>query len=171
MSSYPRDRRRHGATTVLALWLVLGSGACSIKRMAVNMSGNSVAEGGATFTSDDDPELVEAALPFSLKLMESLLAESPEHRALLTSLASGFARFAYAFVQMRGDEVEPRDLDRAIAHWERARRLFERARDYGLRGLDTGHAGLSAALRADPVEAMPVTGPADVPLLYWTAVS
>ncbi len=29
---------------------------------------------------DDDPELVGAALPFSLKLMESVLAETPEHR-------------------------------------------------------------------------------------------
>jgi len=28
---------------------------------------------GTTYASDDDPELIEAALPFSLKLMESVL--------------------------------------------------------------------------------------------------
>jgi hypothetical protein len=56
---------------------------CSIKRMAVNKLGDALAAGGTTFASDDDPELVKAAVPFSLKLMESLLAESPNHLGLL----------------------------------------------------------------------------------------
>ena len=47
---------------------VVGSG-CSIKRMAVNKLGDALAGGGTTFASDGDPELVRAALPFSLKLM------------------------------------------------------------------------------------------------------
>ncbi len=58
--------------------LVMGSG-CSIKRMAIN----ALASGGTTFESDDDPDLVGKALPFSLKLLESLLAESPRHTGLL----------------------------------------------------------------------------------------
>ena len=66
----------------LALVALLSTG-CSIKRMAVNQVGNALAGGGTTFSSDDDPELVKAAVPFSLKLMESLLAESPRHRGLL----------------------------------------------------------------------------------------
>jgi hypothetical protein len=40
--------------------------------MAVNKLGNALASGGSTFESDDDPDLVGQALPFSLKLMESL---------------------------------------------------------------------------------------------------
>ena len=61
---------------------VVGSG-CSVKRMAVNKVGNALAGSGTTFASDDDPELVKAAVPFSLKLMESLLNESPRHEGLL----------------------------------------------------------------------------------------
>jgi len=61
---------------------MLGQG-CSIKRLAVNKVGNALAGGGTTFASDDDPELVKAAVPFSLKLMESLLAENPRHEKLL----------------------------------------------------------------------------------------
>ena len=36
-------------------------------------------EGGSAYLSDDDPALVGEALPFSLKLMESILQETPEH--------------------------------------------------------------------------------------------
>ena len=53
------------------LVLVLAS-ACSVKRIAVNKFGNALASGGTTFTSDEDPELVRDALPFSLKLIEKL---------------------------------------------------------------------------------------------------
>jgi hypothetical protein len=64
---------------------------CSVKRMAVNKVGDALAGGGTTFASDDDPELVKAAVPFSLKLMESLLNESPRHEGLLLAASSGFA--------------------------------------------------------------------------------
>src|SRR5262245_33363955 len=43
---------------------------CSMKRFAVNKLGDALAGGGTTFASDDDPELIKSAVPFSLKLME-----------------------------------------------------------------------------------------------------
>ena len=67
--------------------LLLLSAGCSIKRIAVNQVGNAPASGGSTFTSDDGPGLVEAAIPFGLKLYESLLAESPRHTGLLLAAA------------------------------------------------------------------------------------
>lgn len=150
--------------------LVLGCG-CSLKKFAVNRVGDALAGGGTTFARDDDPELVRAAVPFSLKLMESLLAESPRHPGLLFATASGFTQYAYAFVQMDADELEDRDLAAAQALRERARRLYLRARDYGLRGLEARHRGFRAALRADPGEAVRRARKADVPLLYWTAAA
>ena len=141
---------------------------CSIKRMAVNKIGDAFAGSGGTFASDDDPDLVRAAAPFSLKLVESLLAESPRHEPLLLAAASGFAQFAYAFVQQDCDEAEDKDLATAEALRGRARRLYLRARDYGLRGLEVRHRGLGAALRADPQKAVRSATVKDVPLLYWT---
>jgi predicted anti-sigma-YlaC factor YlaD len=154
----------------VALALAFGPG-CSIKRLAVNKVGDALAGGGTTFASDDDPELVKAALPFSLKLMESLLAESPRHRGLLFATSSGFTQYAYAFVQQEADELESEDLARATALRDRARRLYLRARDYGLRGLETRHRGLRAQLRTDPRGAVRGARKQDVPLLYWTAAS
>jgi predicted anti-sigma-YlaC factor YlaD len=145
--------------------------ACSIRRIAVNKLGNALASSGTTFTSDDDPDLVRDALPFSLKLIESLLAESPRHRGLLFAASSGFTPYAYAFVQEEADEVEDRDLAKATALRTRARRLYLRARDYGIRGLEVKRASFGTALRKDPKVAVRSAAKADVPLLYWTAAS
>jgi len=144
---------------------------CSIKRIAVNKVGDALAAGGTTFTSDDDPELIKAALPFSLKLMESLLAESPNHKALLFATANGFTSYAVAFVQQDADEMQGQDFEKAEAMKKRAKRLFLRARNYGLRGLEVSHPGFTNALRVDPISAVKVANLKDVPLLYWTAAA
>lgn len=149
---------------------VLVSG-CSLKRMAVNQLGNALASGGSTFASDEDPELVKAALPFSLKLMESLLAESPKHQGLLFAASSGFTQYAYAFVQEEADEMEDKDLAAAMEMRVRAEQLYLRARNYGLRGLEARHHGFEKALRENSKVALRTATPGDVPLLYWTGVS
>jgi len=137
----------------------------------VNKLGDALAAGGQTYSSDPDPDLIRDAAPFSLKLMESLLAENPRHAGLLYATASGFTQYAYAFVQQDADQVEDRDLAAATALRIRARGLYLRARDYGLRGLDVAHPGLSAALRRNPRPALAVCQVEDVRLLYWTAAS
>lgn len=103
-------------------------------------------------------ELAGAAAPLSLKVIESLLAENPRHPELLLAATRGLTQYAYAFVQQEAEEAEEHDLARAAALEERARVLYRRARDYGLRGLGGG-GGLDRR-QAD-----------DVPLLYWTAAS
>lgn len=159
-------------TTILAALLVaLSVTGCSVKRMAVNKVGNALAAGGTTFASDDDPELIRAAVPFSLKLMESLLADSPKHKGLLVATSSGFTQYGYAFVQQEAEEIESEDLVKAREMQARARRLYVRARDYGLRGLEVRHRGFSAALMDDPKAAVGRMRKADVPQLYWTAAA
>jgi predicted anti-sigma-YlaC factor YlaD len=156
---------------MLGLCLALGATGCSIKKMAVNKVGDALASGGTTFSSDEDPELVKAAVPFSLKLMESLLAESPKHPGLLLALAGGFTQYGYAFVQQDADEMEDKDAAAAEAMRQRARRLYLRARNYGLRGLALGHPNFEKELRLNPKSAARAAKRSDVALLYWTAAS
>lgn len=158
------------ATGCLLLVWFAGSG-CSIRRYALNQASNAIAASGTTFASDDDPELIKAAAPFSLKLMESLLAENPNHAGLLLATTSGFTQFGYAFVQQEADEIEPTNFAAAEVMRQRARRLYLRALKYGLRGLDVKHPGFDKKLRADPKAAVQVATKADVPLLYWTAAA
>src|SRR5215510_11383601 len=117
----------HRAATLAALCAFTLTG-CSIKRFAVNKLGNSLAESGTTYSSDNDPELVEGAIPFSLKLIESLLSASPDHRGMLFAAASGFTQYSYAFVQQRADSMEPTNLAAAQEQRTRARNLYMRGR-------------------------------------------
>ncbi len=155
------------------LILLLGGAAagCSVKKVAIKKLGDALAQGGSTFASDDDPELVKEALPFSLKLMESLLAEAPNHKGLLLAASSGFTQYVYAFLQQDADEMETRDLALAAEMRARAKRLYMRARNYGLRGLEVEHQGFEHALRSNPVSAVAAARKQEVPLLYWTAAA
>jgi predicted anti-sigma-YlaC factor YlaD len=142
--------------TIALTLLVLALQGCSLRQYALDNAADLLAEGGSAFSADDDPELIRAAAPFSLKLIESLLAENPQHKGLLLAAARGFTQYAYAFVQQDAEELEEHDLARAKALEDRARRLYRRARDYGLRGLSLS--------KQEPQRS-------DVPLLYWTAAS
>lgn len=156
---------------VLLLVLAAAASGCSIKKIAVNKLGDSLASGGTTFASDDDPDLVGEAVPFSLKLMESLLAESPRHRGLLMAASSGFTQYAFVYVQQPAEEIEDQDLAKADYLRLRARHLYLRARNYALRDLEITHRDFERDLRQDAKSAVRKTGPKDVPLLYWTAAS
>jgi len=162
--------RRPTAALLLAL---LGAG-CSVRRAATGVVADALSGGGGPYASDDDPELVRQAVPFGLKALEGLLPEQPRHTGLLTALASGFTQYAYAFVQQDGDareilghSAEAREL-RA-----RARKLYLRARDYGLQGLEVQRPGIAArirSLRELPAALAPLNKEA-LPLVYWTAAS
>lgn len=153
---------------MLSGWLA----ACvSPRHYAVDRLGDALAASGSGFAAEEDPELIRAAAPFSLKLMESLLQESPNHTGLLTASAAGFTEFAYAFVQEDADELESRDLAAALGLRERARGLYHRARDYGLRALETRHAHFQRALRSAPQSAVAGLAQTDAVSIYWTAVA
>ncbi len=157
---------------LFAALLVTGPSLAGCKTVAARWAADAVSASGDTYAKDDDPELVRAAVPFGLKTMEGLLEQQPGHVGLLTSLASGFTSYAYAFVAA---DAETADAEGRIAEArtgrDRAKRLFLRARDYGLRGLDRAHRGLDAALRTGRgmAKALAAARKEDVPLLYWTA--
>src|SRR5207302_3553291 len=155
----------------LALFAALLLSGCSVRKFAVNKLGDSLANSGTTFASDNDPEFVGQAIPFSLKLVEGLLAESPKHRGLLFAAASGFTQYAYVYVQQDADIAESDSVGRATALRLRARRLFLRGRNYGLRGLDARYPAFSRQLALDPTQAVRVAKRDDVPLMYWTAAA
>ncbi len=167
-----RTRRWAGALSPLLAASLLVTG-CSVRKVAVQSLANALAAGGDTYATDDDPELVAAAIPFGLKTVEALLAEAPEHDGLLLAAASGFTQYGFAFVQGEADLVEERDLARATALRARARKLYARALRYGLRGLEARHPGFEAGLRDESRRAATLAraAKADVPLLYWTGAA
>jgi predicted anti-sigma-YlaC factor YlaD len=163
------------AACLILCALVATNVSCSLRTYAVNTVGDALASGNSVYESDADIELVGAALPFGLKLTESLLAESPHHDGLLLTACRGFTMYSYAYVAFDAERLSDEDLDRARAIRVRARRLYLRAAQYGFRALERRYPGFEQALTADPMEAVeriPMKSRArDVPLLYWTAAA
>jgi predicted anti-sigma-YlaC factor YlaD len=146
--------------------LLVGVLACSPKRYALNSVADALSsngEGGA-FARDDDPELVRDAVPFALKTMESLSDNLDDHVGLRLGMARGFTQYAYAFVQQPAELGAPPEQVQPMM--SRARKLYVRARDYGLQGLRLAR-GLSEADLRTP-QGLARLQKEDVPLLYWT---
>jgi len=156
---------------LLTLLLIAASTGCSIKRFAINKIGDALATGGSTYQTDDDIELVGGALPFGLKLIEGLLAESPKHKGLLLAACQGFTGYSHVYVRARADEAAEEDLDRAAALRQRARRLYLRGHQYCADGLEASYPGITERMQGEPPAVAAIGKKKDVPLLYWTAAS
>lgn len=148
--------------------MALASGCTSI---VASSMGNALAKDSLVYAGDDDIELVGAAIPFGLKTMETVLVQVPEHRRLLTAAARGFTQYAYVYVQLPADELDDSDVEAAYQQRGRARRLYLRARDYGLRGLGFDAPGALVRLRAAPERALAELRMEDMEALYWTAIA
>ena len=164
------DRAAHVWLLPAVLWL--GLSACSVRKMVVNSFATTLTEGSAAaYAQDDDPELVEAALPFLLKTIETLLQSAPDNRDLLLAAATGFVQYAHAYVLQPANAVQFTDRTSARSGRERARRLFLRAYEYGLRALSLSLPDVRTQLPTNPEQAVAHASVADVPALYWTAAA
>ena len=156
----------------LLLCLVVTISGCSLKTYAINMVGDALAEGNSVYETDDDLELVGGALPFGLKLTESLLEQSPNHQGLLLTASRGFVLYSYGYVHYEAELEMDDDLDRARVVRTRARKLYLRGARYSLRALERDHPGFEQQLTTDPHAAVAgVRADEDVALLYWTAAA
>ncbi len=146
--------------------------ACSLNRTAVRLVADALASGaaGSSFSSDDDPELVGDAVPFALKLYESLLDSVKDNPNLYLAAGSGYVMYANAWVQTPADMLPDSEFARKREQTDRARRLYLRGRDYTLQGIEVRHPGFRSALDGDAArEYFEKMNGEDVPFLYWAA--
>ncbi len=156
------------ARTLALLCLTLASG-CS--GLIANLAADSLSGNGSSFSSDDDPELVKEAVPFGLKVIDSLLESSPNNPKLLLAAASGYTQYAYGFVQDDAERLEGKDPEASRAQFARARKLLRRGYGHGFRGLEARHKGFGERFARDRKAAVEELSKDDVPLIYWTAAA
>jgi predicted anti-sigma-YlaC factor YlaD len=139
--------------------------------MAVNSVADALAggkEGGSNvYLTDNDPILVGEALPFSLKLMETFLQETPEHERLLVATAAGFVSYAEMWVLRPAKYLERKDFYASKAERLRAKALFLRAKGYAGQALDLRYPGITSRLAHSPDSAVMEFGEKDLPAMYW----
>ena len=139
--------------------------------MALNRMASALADASVVYESDNDPEFVRLAAPSTLKTVEMLLSQSPQHPRLLMTACRGFTEYAYGFLHVES-VLKANDAPLSAELRARAAKMYERARGYCLTGLEARHPGLTlAAISRDPEGALRRTTAEDVPWLYWTAAS
>jgi predicted anti-sigma-YlaC factor YlaD len=160
----------HALAVTCALTMLPG---CALaKRKAVGMVASTLASSGDVFTRDDDLELVGQAIPFGLKLYESLLESAPKNKDLLIATCSNFTQYGLAYLETEALELGEAQHHDEVAHLNaRALKLYLRARGYCLRAMEVRFPGIKPKLLADPARALTAARKSDVPLLYWTAAS
>lgn len=160
-----------GALLLLSMALL---SSCSINKLAVRAVAGMLGGGGdsTVFTGEDDPELVGDALPFALKVYESLLASDPTNAELCLSTGSAFLMYSFAFVQAPAELLPELQVEEQIAAKARAKKLFVRAREYVLRGIELRHKGFRAELdKGRTAAALAMLKPADIDYLYWAGAA
>ena len=166
--------KRQSFFIILAAVCCLVFPACSINRMVIRAVSNALTAEGSSyvFTSDSDPQLVGDALPFAIKMYESLLAANPNHQGLLFTTGSLFVMYANAFVQAPAEQLPRWMFAERQAGRERAKRLYMRGLELLYRGLELRHPGFDSAFQRGVLpEILARMRKEDVPSLYWAAVA
>ena len=165
-------RRLATRGAVIVSLLPLVAGCALVKRKAVGMVASTLASSGDVFTRDDDLELVGDAIPFGLKLYESLLDSAPRNKDLLIATCSNFTQYGVAFLETEAAVLGEAQHHDEVAHLNgRALKLYLRAKGYCLRAMEVRFPGIGPKLLTDPVPALARAEKKDVPLLYWMAAS
>ncbi|MGB9907200.1 MAG: TRAP transporter TatT component family protein [Candidatus Saccharicenans sp.] len=170
-----QDRNRGRASKFfllgLAILTILAAG-CSLEKLALKKAAGMLtsSSSGNVFTGDDDPELIAGALPFAIKLYESLLASLPEHDGLRLRTGSLYIMYANAFIQAPADMTPATEIEARQALLARAKKLYLRGRDILLAGLEKKNPRLREELKARRFQqALAPFGRQDIDLLYWAA--
>jgi predicted anti-sigma-YlaC factor YlaD len=152
--------------------LLLSTSFCSLKKMAMNEVADILASpGGSTvFTGDNDPELVGDALPFAIKMYESLLESLPVHRGLQLRTGSIYIVYANAFLQTPASMLTEDEYKKQEFLLQRAKNLYLRGRNILLNALDREYPGFKKNLNDQNYEiAFKSLKKEDTDFLYWAA--
>lgn len=164
-----------GKATILiaGLAVMLMGGSCSINKLAVNVIAKTLSSGDSTvFTGEEDPQLVADALPFAMKLYESLLEQTPENQDLLLTTGSIFTMYANAFIQTPASMLPSSQYEQQQEMLQRAKKMYLRGRRYLMQAMELRYPGFAEHLKQNELEqALAPTKIEDVPLLFWTSAS
>src|SRR5689334_607427 len=129
------------------------------QQIAVNSLGGIMENGFDVLNEEQDLGLAEQSIPSNLKLVETILRSDPDNEHYLLLATRGYASYALGFVE----DQDP----------QRARLLYGRGKDYGLRIL-ARRSALRGALHGGPEDfsrALAGLPDNDVPAVFWTATA
>jgi tetratricopeptide (TPR) repeat protein len=148
---------------------------CSINKLVINkVSGVLGGSGsGTVFLGDSDPQLVGDAIPFAIKLYETLLDKNPDHPGLIEATGSLFVMYANAFVQGPADMLPVEQYEEKRAQLDRAKKLYLRGVTILERGISGKYPGMlgvwGPAENPQFTQGLSKMKKEDISLFYWYA--
>ncbi len=156
----------------LSILLFLGVSSCSIEKFVLKKAADTLSgeSSGNVFLSDNDPELVGDALPFTIKMYESLMSAIPEHYGVRLQTGMLYIMYANVYVQSPAEQLPDREFEKKEYMLNRAKNLYLRGRDYVLALLEMKYPGFFNNLEAKKYQqALKDVKKEDVPALYWAS--
>ncbi|NOZ60563.1 MAG: hypothetical protein GXO74_02670 [Calditrichaeota bacterium] len=128
-----------------------------MQKLAVRSMSGLLEDSMAALYEETDLALAEHAIASDLKLLEGILKSDPDNEKYLLMASQGFAAYALGFVE----DENP----------QRAKQLYLRGRDYGLRMLRKNRAFRQAENQEleSFTQSLKKFNAKDVPALFWTA--
>lgn len=158
---------------VLILTLSAATG-CSTRRWMVQEMTDVMQTGITAQEQDTDLEMIEAALPANIKLLETLLASSPDNKSLLILLSRHYASYTFGFLEFNLDKaalVEFETIsDQEVKHLRnRLSNYYLKGSEYAIRALELRYPDSRKQLvnLASAAELIKSTDKQDVPALFW----
>lgn len=150
---------------------------CSINGILSNALSNALggnADDGRPnpFLSENDPELVRDALPFTLKLLDVLIGAEIDSPSIRLTAAQAYTAYAVLFLQTEANTDAIDQFAHRIRLLDRSKIHLLRARDYALSALEMEHPGFTAGLSRNEYDnVFTDMTEEDIPYLYFAAVS
>ncbi len=147
---------------------------CSLDRLATRTVADMVSGelGQAVFAGEEDPEFAAAALPFTIKLHEMLVAAEPEDAPLQLATARAYASYARGFIHVPATQIPNPEVARRAAEMARAKLHYLRGREHALGGLELRHPGFRERFAGgDLTGALELVDPSSIDYLYWLSAA
>ena len=160
---------------------------CSINKLVMNKVSDVLAGSGGSgksqkvsesatntvFMGDTDPQLVGEAIPFAIKLYETLLDKNPNHAGLIETTGSLFVMYANAFVQGPAEMLPLGQYEEKRIQLERAKKLYLRGVEILERGINNKFPGMLGIWgpfeNPEFTQGLSKMKKEDIPLFYWYA--
>ncbi len=155
---------------IIPLIFAVTISSCSINKLVNKKLADALSSdnSGTVFTGDNDPELVGDALPFAIKMYESVLASVPDHQGLQLKTGSVYIMYANAFLHTPASMMSDNSFHEKEFKFKRARNLYLRGRDILLKALNKKYPGFLKDIHGGRHDiALSRTDNSDVQLLYW----
>jgi len=156
---------------ILVIVIICCAALSSCSTLAMNVVADALTGDGSSdvFTGDPDPQLVGDAIPFAIKMYESLLSANPGHQGLMLTTGSLFIMYANAFVEGPAEMLPRREWEAREAALTRSKQLYLRGYKILYDALERKFPGFREAT-VDKGTIQPLLRrckKGDVGLLYW----